>query len=75
MQVIMILIALAIIGVLLVKQIGPSDASSEATSSRQSGGPPQVPVKPEQLESFSNDMEAFLQEAADKRADAADPQE
>lgn len=63
MKLIIILIALAIVGLLTVKQMRPhgdADISADLPAGTTETGAPRVPTKPEDTEQFRDDLNDFV---------------
>ena len=70
MKLIIILIALAIVGLLTVKQMRPhgdADISADLPAGTSETGAPRVPTKPEDTEQFRNDLNDFVLQQSKER--------
>lgn len=76
MKLIGILIALLILGLVVYKQIEPDTrAHHELPKDVQHLDVPKVPTKPDQVEQFGQDMNAYMQDEGAKRAAALEDAE
>ena len=70
MKLIIILIALAIVGLLTVRQMRPhgdADISADLPAGTSETGAPRVPTKPEDTEQFRNDLNDFVLQQGKER--------
>ena len=70
MKLIIILIALAIAGLLTVRQMRPhgdADISADLPAGTSETGAPRVPTKPEDTEQFRNDLNDFVLQQGKER--------
>jgi hypothetical protein len=71
MRLLILLIALAIVGVLVARQLtGPAD--SPARFAEDAAAVPDVPTRPQELDDFEGDMNRFIRESVEARRDAID---
>jgi len=72
MRFIGLLLALLLVAFLINKQLGSGDPNNrtDALLQEQDPGAPKVPTNPGEVEQFGEDMQQYLDEQAQKRADA-----
>lgn len=74
MRMLILLIALAIVGVIVARQLaGPADTPDTAVTDETSV--PDVPTKPQELDGFERDMSRFVQDSAAARRERIDQEE
>lgn len=73
MRIVMLLLALAVIGVIVVKQLNikPSEQAVQRDTA-SSAGTPKVPVRPQDLKGFEQDMNRFVEDAGRRQAKEID---
>lgn len=73
MRLIMMLLALAVMGLLVARQLkSPSAEVSPAVVEGASPGVPSVPQRPQDLPRFEQDIQRFVDDAAKKRLPEVD---
>ena len=70
---IVLLIALAVIGLTLARWLGKSPPASRIPPPADSTAAPAVPTRPQELKKFEQDLNRFMQDAASQRRREADP--
>lgn len=73
MRLIILLVALAVIGLLVVRQLGPSEPRPESRKvATEMPDPPGVPAEVNQVPPFEQQMNDFMQDAARQRREDVD---
>ena len=69
MRLIILLVSLLIVGLLILRQVGtePNSKVQEAAGTMP-GGAPKVPVKPQDVERFGQDLNKFVNDATSEQA-------
>lgn len=71
MRMLILLIALAIIGLIIAQQLaGPAEKPAAPTDSPATA--PEVPTRPQELRGFERDINRFVQESAQTRRETID---
>ena len=73
MRLIILLIALMIVGLLVTKNISnKTQPTSEGPAELNGSGAPKIPVNPQDLQQFEQDMNAFIENKASEQAKKID---
>jgi flagellar basal body-associated protein FliL len=72
MRILLLLVVLAVVGLTLARWLGQSPPTARAPSP-DSTAAPAVPTRPQELKSFEQDLDRFMQDAASQRHREADP--
>jgi hypothetical protein len=73
MRVLLLLIALAVIGLTLARWLGQPPKSAPVPPEAMTTAAPAVPTRPQDLKKFEQDLNRFMQDAATQRNREADP--
>jgi hypothetical protein len=74
MRILLLLIALAVIGLTLARWLGqPPKSAPVPPETATATTAPAVPTRPQELKQFEQDLNRFMQDAATQRGRQADP--